>query len=62
MSDKIDLQWYKKIWSLRIKDMADGAIGYLETDEENLKIFDAISAALKPGGKHLMGVCNGAFA
>lgn len=38
--------------------MADGAIGYLETDEENLKIFDVIARALKPGGKHFMDVCN----
>ena len=45
-----------------VLNLADGAIGYLENDEENLRIFDAISAALKPNGKHLMGVCNGAYA
>ena len=39
-------------------NLADGAIGYLETDEENLKIFDVIAHALKPGGKHFMDVCN----
>jgi 2-polyprenyl-3-methyl-5-hydroxy-6-metoxy-1,4-benzoquinol methylase len=45
-----------------VLNMADGAIGYLETDDENLKIFDRIAAALKPGGKHLMYVCNRAHA
>jgi 2-polyprenyl-3-methyl-5-hydroxy-6-metoxy-1,4-benzoquinol methylase len=41
-----------------VLNMADGAIGYLEDDRENLKIFDRISAALKPGGRHFMDVCN----
>lgn len=41
-----------------VLSLADGAIGYLETDEENLKIFDVISRALKHGGKHFMDVCN----
>lgn len=41
-----------------VLNLADGAIGYLETDEENLKIFDVISHALKKGGKHFMDVCN----
>lgn len=41
-----------------VLNLADGAIGYLETDEENLKIFDVISRALKPGGKHFMDICN----
>jgi SAM-dependent methyltransferase len=45
-----------------VLNIADGAIGFLESDEENLKIFDLISSALKPGGKHLMGVCSGAYA
>lgn len=39
-------------------NLADGAIGYLENDEENLKIFDVIARALKPGGKHFMDICN----
>jgi SAM-dependent methyltransferase len=43
-------------------NVADGAIGYLEDDEENLKVFDRISDALKPGGKHFMDVCNAEFA
>jgi SAM-dependent methyltransferase len=41
-----------------VLNLADGAIGYLETDEENLKIFDVISRALKSGGKHFMDICN----
>jgi SAM-dependent methyltransferase len=41
-----------------VLSLADGAIGYLETDEENLKIFDVIAKALKPGGRHFMDVCN----
>ena len=45
-----------------ILNMADGAIGYLENDAENLKIFDVISQALKRGsGKHFMSLLNGAF-
>ena len=45
-----------------VLNLADGAIGYLEDDRENLKIFDLISSALKPGGKHIMDVCNGGYA
>jgi SAM-dependent methyltransferase len=45
-----------------VLSMADGAIGYLENDEENLKIFDVIAKALKPGGAHFMDVCNAAHA
>ncbi len=41
-----------------VLNMADGAIGYFETDEENLKTFDLIANSLKPGGKHLMGICS----
>ena len=41
-----------------VLNLADGAIGYLENDEENLKIFDVIARALKPGGAHFMDVCN----
>ena len=39
-------------------NMADGAIGYLETDAENQKIFTAVARALKPGGWHLMDIGN----
>ncbi|MCE5343108.1 MAG: class I SAM-dependent methyltransferase [Eubacteriales bacterium] len=45
-----------------VLSMADGAVGYLETDEENLKIFDAVARALKSGGKHFLDVCNAAHA
>jgi SAM-dependent methyltransferase len=41
-----------------VLSMADGAVGYLETDEENLKIFDVVARALKPGGIHFLNVCN----
>lgn len=41
-----------------VLNLADGAIGYLENDDENLKIFDVIASALKPGGKHFMDICN----
>jgi 2-polyprenyl-3-methyl-5-hydroxy-6-metoxy-1,4-benzoquinol methylase len=45
-----------------VLNLADGAIGYLEDDTENMRIFDTVSAALKSNGKHLMGVCNGDYA
>ena len=45
-----------------VLNLDDGAIGYLENDEENLKIFDVISRALKSGGKHFMGVNNAEYA
>lgn len=45
-----------------VLNLADGAIGYLENDTENLKIFDRVSAALAPGGQHVMGVCSGDYA
>jgi SAM-dependent methyltransferase len=41
-----------------VLNLADGAIGYLENEEENLKLFDVIARALKPGGKHFMDICN----
>lgn len=41
-----------------VLNMADGAIGYLESDEENLKIFDLIAASLRKNGKHFMDICN----
>jgi SAM-dependent methyltransferase len=39
-------------------NLSDGAIGYLENDEENLKIFDVIGNALRLGGKHFMEICS----
>lgn len=43
-------------------NMGDGAIGYLENEEENLKIFDVIAKALKPGGKHFMDIMSADYA
>lgn len=45
-----------------VLNMADGAVGYLENEEENLKIFSVVSKALKSGGKHFMDIMNGAYA
>lgn len=45
-----------------VLNMADGAIGYFDTDEENLRLFDVIARALRAGGKHVMGVCSAAHA
>lgn len=45
-----------------VLNMADGAIGYLENDEENAKIFQVIARALKPGGKHFMDIMNADYA
>ena len=42
--------------------MADGAVGYLENEDENRKIFRVIADALKPGGKHFMDIMNGRYA
>ncbi|MBP3367622.1 MAG: class I SAM-dependent methyltransferase [Treponema sp.] len=42
--------------------MGDGAIGYLENEAENLKIFDAVSRALKPGARHCMDIMNADYA
>jgi SAM-dependent methyltransferase len=41
-----------------VLNLAEGAIGYLENDMKNLKIFDRISDALKSGGKHFMDLVN----
>ncbi|MGD9158235.1 MAG: class I SAM-dependent methyltransferase [Desulfobacteraceae bacterium] len=41
-----------------VLNMGEGAIGYLEDDNENLKIFDLIASSLKPGGKHFMEILN----
>jgi hypothetical protein len=45
-----------------VLNLADGAVGYLENDAENLKIFDVVSRALKRGGQHFMDVCNAGHA
>ena len=59
-ADLRDLQYQNEFEV--VLNLADGAIGYLENDQENLKIFDRIAAALKPGGKHVMDVGNGGCA
>jgi SAM-dependent methyltransferase len=41
-----------------VLSLNDGAIGYFETDEENLRSFEVISRALRPGGQHLMQLPN----
>ncbi len=41
-----------------VLNMGEGAIGYLEDDDENLKIFDLIASSLKSGGKHFMEILN----
>lgn len=43
-------------------NMADGAIGYLENDAENQKIFQTVARALKPNGKHFMDIMNADYA
>ncbi len=45
-----------------VLNMADGAIGYLENDEENLIIFSVAAKALKNKGKQLIDICNAEFA
>jgi len=45
-----------------VLNMADGAIGYLENEEENLKIFDVVAKALRPGGKHIMDIMSADYA
>ncbi len=45
-----------------VLNMADGAVGYLENDDENLKIFAVVSKALRSGGKHFMDIMNGSYA
>lgn len=45
-----------------VLNLADGAIGYLENDGENEKIFQVAASALKAKGKHLIDICNGGYA
>lgn len=45
-----------------VLNMGDGAIGYLEDETENLKIFDVIARALCPGGKHVMDIMSADYA
>ena len=45
-----------------VLSLNDGAIGYFETEAENLRSFDVISRALKPGGRHLAQLPNVLYA
>jgi SAM-dependent methyltransferase len=45
-----------------VLNLNDGAIGYLESDEENLRTFEVISRALKPGGRNLIQLPNVLYA
>ena len=45
-----------------VLNMADGAIGYFDTEEQNNKLFDIISKALKKNGKHVMGIPSADYA
>jgi SAM-dependent methyltransferase len=45
-----------------VLNLNDGAIGYLESDEENLRTFDVISRSLKPGGRNLIQLPNVLYA
>lgn len=41
-----------------VLNLNDGAIGYLETDEENERIFATVAKALRRGGRQLMQLPN----
>jgi SAM-dependent methyltransferase len=45
-----------------VLNLNDGAIGYLESDEENLRTFAVISRSLKPGGRNLIQLPNVLYA
>jgi SAM-dependent methyltransferase len=45
-----------------VLNLNDGAIGYLETDEENRRTFEVISRCLKPGGRNLIQLPNVLYA
>jgi SAM-dependent methyltransferase len=45
-----------------VLNLNDGAIGYLETDEENHRAFETISRCLKPGGRNLVQLPNVLYA
>ena len=45
-----------------VLNLADGAIGYLENDSENLRIFDIIAKALRKGGKSFIDIQSGDYA
>lgn len=41
-----------------VLNLNDGAIGYLESDEENRRSFEVIQHALRPGGRNLLQLPN----
>src|SRR5258707_5562018 len=41
-----------------VLSLNDGAIGYFPSEEENRMVFEAVSAALVPGGRHLAQLPN----
>ena len=45
-----------------VLNLNDGAIGYLESDEENHRAFEVISRALRPGGRNLAQLPNVLYA
>jgi SAM-dependent methyltransferase len=45
-----------------VLNLNDGAIGYLESDEENRRSFEVISRALCPGGRNLVQLPNVLYA
>lgn len=45
-----------------VLNLNDGAVGYLETDEENHRTFEVISRALRPGGQNLVQLPNVLYA
>src|ERR1700753_2333892 len=45
-----------------VLNLNDGAIGYLESDEENRRSFKVISRALRPGGRNLVQLPNVLYA
>lgn len=45
-----------------VLNLNDGAIGYLESDEENRRTFEIIARALRPGGRNLVQLPNVLYA
>jgi SAM-dependent methyltransferase len=41
-----------------VVNLNDGGIGYFETEDENLRTFEVIAKALRPGGRHLAQTPN----
>jgi SAM-dependent methyltransferase len=46
----------------QVLSLNDGAVGYFETEEENLRTFEVVAEALRPGGGHLMQLPNVLYA